>query len=252
MPEDRISPAQTGCILRQSEVVVVLNTKHVRNADDLVTTMWEVYQVGLVAECTFRLDLGIIKEAMPELKRRRQECSTDSPFVLGVGSIINPRELDAAIDLGFDMIVAPGNVMGGHGEGKDFVKQCRDADVFCAPAVFTPTEFQYFVERSDGLEPDAIKIFPADSHGPSGIKALLAPFVRDHHKNRIIMPTGGVNGKTGYDYKRAILAGGFTPVLGMSAPLELVEKTGKTGDSAVIRDSLAHFMQSDHRGCEER
>ena len=31
----------------------------------------------------------------------------DAPFVLGVGSVINPKELESAIDMGFDMIVAP-------------------------------------------------------------------------------------------------------------------------------------------------
>ena len=229
--------------IRQSGIVVVMNRKHVRTPGDLVTTMWEIYQAGFVAECTFRIDQGIIKEAMRELTRRRAECPVDKPFVLGVGSIINPQELESAVDMGFDMIVAPGNVMEGCGEGKEFVRLCRQADVFCAPAIFTPTELQYFIERSDDLEPDAVKIFPAATHGPAGIKALLAPFVRDRHNGRIIMPTGGVDDKTGADYKRAIAANGFTPILGMSAPLELVEKFEKPGDSAIIRESLSHFMQ---------
>ncbi len=57
------------------------------------------------------------------------------------------------------------------------MKTCRDAEVFCAPAVFTPTEINYFLERAEGLTPDAIKVFPARSHGPKGIADLLAPFV---------------------------------------------------------------------------
>ena len=144
--------------IRNSGVVVVMNKSHITCPADMVTTMWEVYQAGYVAECTFRIDQGILAEGMGELVNKRAECPAEKPFILGVGSVINPAELEAAIEMGFDMIVAPGNVMGGYGEGKEFIRTCRDAGVFSAPAVFTPTELQYFIERDDGLEPDAIKV----------------------------------------------------------------------------------------------
>jgi len=230
-------------VIRKSGIVVVMNKKHVKKSEHMVTTMWEIYQAGYVAECTFRIDQTILKEAMQELTKRRAECPIDNPFILGVGSVINPLELEAAIEMGFDMIVAPANVMGGYGEGKEFVKITRQANVYSAPAVFTPNELQYFIERPDGLEPDAIKIFPAGSHGPSGIKALLAPYVRERHSGRIIMPTGGVDYETGHKYQEAILANGFTPILGMSAPLKLVEREEKPGDTQTIRNSLLNFRQ---------
>jgi len=237
---------QVDRALRKGGLVVVMNKKHVKKPEDLVTTMWEIYLAGYIAECTFRIDLDLIREAMGELVRRRSQSPMDNPFVLGVGSVINPAELDAALDMGFDMVVAPADVMGGYGEGKDFIRRCREADTFCAPAVFTPTEFQYFIERPDGLEPDAIKIFPAGTHGPGGIKGLLAPFVRDRHAERIIMPTGGVDYETGPKYQEAVLVNGFFPVLGFSAPLALVEKENKPGDAGVIRESLAQFKQKFH------
>jgi len=224
--------------IRQSGVVVVMNKKHVKKPEHMVTTMWEIYQAGYIAECTFRIEQGIIREAMQELTRKRVECPEDNPFILGVGSVINPAELESAIKMGFDMVVAPANVIGGYGQGKDFVKICQEANVFSAPAVFTPTELQYFIERADGLEPDAIKIFPADTHGPNGVRALLAPYVRERHNDRIIMPTGGVNFETGPKYQEGISASGYTPVLGMSAPLKLVEEKQKPGDVEVIRESL--------------
>ena len=229
--------------VRKSGVVVVMNRKHVKNPQHMVTTMWEVYQAGYVAECTFRIDAGILREGMKELVKMRKTAPAEKPFVLGVGSVLNPSELEDAICMGFDLIVAPGNVMGGYGEGKEFVRACRMAGVFAAPAVFTPTELGYFIERPDGLEPDAVKVFPADSHGPSGVKGLLAPFVRERHAGRIVMPTGGVNFETGPKYREAISANGFTPVLGMSAPLELVEKENKPGDAETIRRSLAEFAR---------
>jgi 2-keto-3-deoxy-6-phosphogluconate aldolase len=146
--------------------------------------------------------------------------------------------------MGFDMVVAPANVMGGYGEGKEFVRIAHEVDVFAAPAVLSPTELQYFIERDDGLEPDCVKIFPAGVHGASGVADLLAPYVRDRHKGRIIMPTGGVNAETGPKFQESISKRGYTPVLGMSAPLALVGKEKKPGDVETIRRSLEAFKAS--------
>lgn len=229
--------------LRKSGIVVVMNKSHIQAPEHFITTMWEVYQAGFVSECTFRIDPGILKEGMSELLKRRAESPVDNPFLLGVGSIINPKELETAIDMGFDMIVAPANVMGGYGDGVEFVKIAHAANRFCAPAVFTPTEFGYFVEREDGNEPDAVKVFPARSHGPKGLSDLLAPYVRDRHNGRIIMPTGAVNVETGPDYIKAISSRGYFPALGMSAPLALVAEKKAPGDVDVIREALETFSK---------
>lgn len=244
MADYKLDRSRVDSAIRKSGIVIVMNKKHIKNPEHMVTTMLEVYKAGYIAECTFRIDQGIIAEAMQELTKKRAECPADNPFILGVGSIINPAELDAAIEMGFDMIVAPGNVMGGYGEGIEFIKKCRSVNVFAAPAIFTPNELQYFIERADGFEPDAIKVFPANSHGPSGIKGLLAPYVRERHNNRLIMPTGGVNYETGPKYAEAIAAGGYTPILGMSAPLALVEKENAPGNVEIIRKSLAQCKET--------
>jgi 2-keto-3-deoxy-6-phosphogluconate aldolase len=160
---------------------------------------------------------------------------------LGVGSVINPRELDTAIEMGFDMIVGPDSGMGGCRERIDFVKIVRSAKCFGVPGAFSPSEFAYFLEREDGLEPDGIKIFNASIYGPSGIGALLAPYQRDRHNGKMVMPTGGVNVKTGAGFQEQISKRGFCPVLGMSAPLELVTERKKIGDMDTVRESLAKF-----------
>ena len=225
-------------MLLKSGVVVVLNKKHVKKPEDLITTMWEVYQAGYIAETTFRIDYSILKEGMKELVKMREQVTTDNPFILGCGSIINPDELYHAIEMGFDMIVAPGNVMGRFGNGIEFIKITRSANIFSAPAILSPTELQYFIERPDGLEPDAIKVFPAGIHGPNGLKTLLSPYVRERHEGRIIMPTGGVNFETGPKFQNAIKSSGYLPVLGMSAPLKYVEEQEKPGDVDTIRKSF--------------
>ncbi len=243
MPGYKLDRTRTDKIIRNSGVIVVMNKSHVQTPQHLIDTMWEVYQAGYVAECTFRIDRGILTEAMQELTAKRSSCPEDNPFVLGVGSVINPTELEAAVEMGFDLIVAPANVMGGYGNGADFVKVCQDADIFSAPAIFTPSELQYFIERPDGLEPDAVKIFPADSHGPGGLKGMLAPYVRERHQGRIIIPTGGVDYESGPEYRRAIRARGYVPVLGMSAPLKLVADSKKPGDIPTISESLRQFKE---------
>jgi len=236
-----ISREQIYGELRKSGVVVVMNPKHVTTAKHLVTTMWEVYQAGFVAEATMRINLEIIKEAMPELRRlRQQEFEHDRYFVLGVGSIINNEELAQAQELGFDMLVGPANMVGAGYSPAYWLGKAQKQGFFVAPGVFTPTELQSFLEDLN-FSPDAIKIFPADSHGPAGIKGLLAPFKRKRHAGRIIMPTGGVNCETGPKYLEAISATGFAPILGMSAPLELVEKENAPGNAEVIRRSLRAF-----------
>jgi len=242
MSEYKRDRARVDEALRASGIVVVMNKDHVKNPADMVTTMTEVYNFGLVAEITFRIDEGILREGMKELVKVRDGSPEDKPFILGVGSVINPQELDAAIEMGFDMIVAPANVMGGYGEGKEFVRKTREAGVFSAPAVFTPTELNYFLERPDGLEPDAIKVFPARTHGPKGISDLLAPYARPRHDGKIIMPTGAVDFVTGPQHQEAIGKRGFFPVLGMSAPLALVKERKKPGDPETIRESLETFL----------
>jgi len=227
--------------LRKSGVVVVMNKSHIQSPEHFVTTMTEVNNAGFVSECTFRIDPALLKEGMQELVAKRAAAPADKPFILGVGSIINPMELDMAIEMGFDMIVAPANVMGGYGEGVEFVKRSHAANRFCAPAVFTPSELNYFIERPDNFIPDAIKVFPARSHGPKGIGDLLAPYVRDRHKNRIVMPTGAVDYVTGPDHIKAISKAGYFPVLGMSAPLQIVADKKAPGNVDAIRESLETF-----------
>ncbi len=229
--------------LRKSGIVVVMNKSHIQAPEHFVETMWEVYKEGYVSECTFRIEPELLKEGMQELQKRRSEAPADKPFVLGVGSIINPSELETAIEMGFDMIVAPANVMGGYGPGVEFVKISHAANRFCAPAVFSPSELNYFIERDDGNEPDAIKVFPARTHGPKGISDLLAPYVRERHNGRIVMPTGAVNVETGPDHIKAISSRGYFPVLGMSAPLSIVVEKKAPGNIDVIRESLETFTR---------
>ncbi len=246
MPEYTRDPKRVDRALREKGIVVVMGRDHARNPQDVINTVQAIYEAGLIAEVTFRIPEGILKEAMGELRRRRDESlktRPNDPMVLGVGSVINPRELEAAIQMGFDMAVGPDSGMGGCREPIEFVRMVRAAGVFGVPGSFSPSEFAYFLEREDGLEPDGIKIFNASVYGPSGVGALLAPYQRERHNGRMIMPTGGVNVKTGPGFQEQIRKRGYCPVLGMSAPLELVSERKKPGDPDTLRESLRKFKE---------
>ena len=70
---------------------------------------------------------------------------------------------------------------------------------------------------------------------------LLAPFARTRHKGKLIMPTGAVDCETGPSYIEAISKNGFFPVLGMSAPLQLVVDRKAPGNLDIIKAALAEY-----------
>ena len=61
---------------------------------------------------------------------------------------------------------------------------------------------------------------------------------------KLIMPTGAVGIETGPKYHQAIANRGFTPVLGMSAPLQLVIDRKKPGDPDTISEALISFKMA--------
>ena len=241
MAEYKRDPARVEKALREKGIVVVMGKDHARKPEDAINSVKAIYEAGYVAEVTFRIEEGILREAMSELTLVRAKSDPDDPMILGVGSVVNPGELESAIEMGFDMIVSPDSGMGGFREKIDFVKITRKAKVFGAPAGFTPSELSYWIERDDGLEPDAVKIFNSSVYGPKNLGGLLAPYQRDRHSGRIIMPTGGVNRQTGPEFQANISKRGFYPVLGMSDPLKMVLDAGKPGDPDLLQESLQKF-----------
>ena len=243
MAEYKRDSVRVDRAIREKGIVVVMGRDHAKKPEDVVNTFQAIYEAGYVSEVTFRIEEGILREAMRELTLIREKSDPDDPMLLGVGSVINPHELEAAIDMGFDMVVSPDSGMGGFGEKIDFVRIARNANVFCAPAGFSPSEISYWIERNDGLEPDAVKVFNSSVYGPKNLGGLLAPYQRERHAGKIIMPTGGVNRNTGLDFQANISKRGFCPVLGMSDPLKLVLDKKMPGDPDVLRESISIFKE---------
>ncbi len=109
-------------------------------------------------------------------------------ILLGVGTVIDNDTCRAAIDAGAKYVISPIT-------RPSLVAVAHALDRPVMLGAYTPTEAQAAHEAGS----DFVKIFPADTLGPSYIKSLLAPL--PHLK---IVPTGGVN----LDTMEAYLAAG--------------------------------------------
>lgn len=100
-----------------------------------------------------------------------------SDAVVGVGSVLNAKMANDAIDAGATYVVGPG-----YSEEVNTVCHARGIDYL--PGCMTVTEVMHAMETGNSL----VKIFPGECFGPKYIKAVKAPI-----PNVDIMPTGGVN-----------------------------------------------------------
>lgn len=109
---------------------------------------------------------------LPEIKKQMGK-----EIVLGVGTVLDPETARMAILAGADFIVSP--VL-----KPEIIKICHSYDKVVIPGAYTPTEILRAWEEGA----DVVKLFPAESLGPSYIKAIHGPmpYIR-------ISPTGGVS-----------------------------------------------------------
>lgn len=114
-------------------------------------------------------------EAIEAIKDARREFGSDA--LVGVGTVLTKEVLHKAVTAGSEFLVTP--IL-----KPEFVDLCHRDGVPVMLGAYTPTEAQ--VAHESGA--DYIKIFPADTLGPSYIKSIRAPMP---HLN--IVPTGGVN-----------------------------------------------------------
>jgi 2-dehydro-3-deoxyphosphogluconate aldolase/(4S)-4-hydroxy-2-oxoglutarate aldolase len=107
--------------------------------------------------------------------------------LIGVGTVLDGKTCQAAIDAGAEFVVTPICRI-------QLVKLAQAADRPIMLGAYTPTEAQLAHEAGA----DFVKIFPADTLGPGFIKSLRAPL--PHLK---IVPTGGVDVGNVADFLKA-------------------------------------------------
>ena len=103
-------------------------------------------------------------------------AKSDPSLIVGAGSVLSAEAAREAIDAGASYVVSP--VF-----DADLLATAHTYDIPAFPGAYTPTE----MFRAYQAGADLVKVFPADSLGPSYIKGVLAPmpFLE-------LMPTGGV------------------------------------------------------------
>lgn len=121
------------------------------------------------AEVTFRT--AAAQEALRTMAR-------DADLLVGAGTVLQPDQVDRALDAGARFIVTPGF-------SRRVVERCQARGVVVYPGVATPTEIQMALE----IGIDIVKFFPAEtSGGVDALKAIAAPFPMVR-----FIPTGGIN-----------------------------------------------------------
>ena len=143
-------------------------------------------------------------------------------ILMGVGSVIDPKTVYAAVAAGAEFIVTPVTK-------PQVIAAANDLEKPIASGAFTPTEC--LLAHESGA--DFVKLFPADVGGPAYIKSILAPLPMLR-----IVPTGGVTPETA----AALLKAGST-ALGAGSSLvskEILEKR----DWAELTKRAKAFVQA--------
>ena len=108
-------------------------------------------------------------------------------FLLGAGTVLDPRTAAAVIDAGAQFVVSP--VF-----RPPVIEACHARDVAAMPGCFTPTE----ILAAWDAGADIVKVFPATALGPAFFKDIRGPLPQVK-----LMPTGGVTIENAGEWIRA-------------------------------------------------
>jgi len=162
------SKAEIISLLENPGIIAVIRA---HRADQVIPLAKALLAGGIIAiEVTMTTPNAIsaIKEACAHFGKAA---------LIGVGTVLDARTCQAAIDAGAEFVVTP--VL-----KPEFVPLAHAAGRAIMLGAYTPSEAQ----RAHEAGADFVKIFPADTLGSAYIKAIRAPL--PHLR---IVPTGGVD-----------------------------------------------------------
>lgn len=127
------------------------------------------------------INLGIraieVTTSTPDWHRAVGELRQSDPALLiGVGTVRNAAEVNAAATSGADFLVSPGG-------SPQLVNAMVGTGLLAIPGCLTPSEMLAAVDAGAHV----VKVFPASSIGLSGLRALRGPFA-----GLRVMATGGI------------------------------------------------------------
>lgn len=99
----------------------------------------------------------------PLVSIRRLRDALDGRAVVGAGTVLDEAAVGRVADAGGQLMVAPNT-------DAEVIRAARRARLYALPGVFTPTEA--FTALNAGA--DALKLFPAETSGPAGLRAMRA------------------------------------------------------------------------------
>ena len=199
-------------IFKRKAVAVV----RIKEADKLRKVIDAINEGGIsVAEITMT-----VPNAIQLIEQMSKEV--DENIILGVGSVLNAKVAEDAINAGAKYVVSPIFK-------KEIIETAHKFEIPAMPGCFTPTEIQTAYEAGA----DIIKVFPADVLGMAFFKGVLAPM--PHLK---LMPTGGVSLTNAGDW---IKVGACAVGIGSA----LLDKNAiATGDYAKLTENAKIIMQN--------
>jgi 2-dehydro-3-deoxyphosphogluconate aldolase/(4S)-4-hydroxy-2-oxoglutarate aldolase len=201
-------------ILKRKAIAVV----RLKDAEKLMDVIKAVYSGGIsVIEITMTVPnaIELIRKAANEL---------DDDFIIGVGSVLNKKNAEDAIQAGAKYVVSPIFK-------KEIVDVAHNNDVPVIPGAYSPTE----ILTAQEYGADIVKVFPANVVGMDFFKAVLAPM--PHLK---IMPTGGVTLTNAGDWLKAgACAVGIGSALLDKSAIEKGNYDILTSNAKKIMDSIA-------------
>lgn len=153
---------------------------------------------------------------------RRVRAALGNQMLVGVGTVLDARAADLAIDSGAQFLVTPTVRTAVIAVGR-----ARGVPVACG--ALTPTEA--LTAHESGA--DLVKIFPVRAFGPQYIRDLLAPlpFLR-------LVPTGGI----GAEHARAYLEAGAVAV-GVGGNLVSAQAVAQQDWAAITAQARAIMQQ---------
>ncbi len=162
-------------LLQQSPVMPVMVINDLESAIDLASALVKGGVRSL--EITLRSDaalqaISLISQAVPDA-------------LVGVGTVRNPRQLEAALKAGARFAVSPGLTPA-------IAAAAREAGIPFLPGIATPSESMFAADEGFVVQ----KLFPAEAVGGVGLlKALYGPL-----PDIVFCPTGGINAGNAAQY----------------------------------------------------
>lgn len=155
-------------LLHNNPLVPVVKIQSLNEVEPLITAL-QNKNINCI-EITLRSDCAI------DAIKLAKKCSNDD-FSVGVGTVVNTKQLTEVVDSRVDFIVLPGLQ-------KDLVSHLQDIDIPFLPGVVTPSEIMHAL----GLGWDTLKFFPANISGGLGALKIYGQVFSQIK----FCPTGGI------------------------------------------------------------